>query len=179
MVEVEHYLSGHRRVGSGSIISTCKSLESIPREKGGSSSFRKEAGGSSSFRKEVGGTSFRREGGSSSFRRDGGSLFRKEAGGSSSFRKDKLSVAKIASSLFHSPPKLERSMSMSRLAQKGKPEEVVSLRQKFQRSSDDACSHTTELSGDKECNSDTSAKDMEAGNILPYTVRHSESCEVA
>ncbi|KAG0627730.1 hypothetical protein M758_2G223900 [Ceratodon purpureus] len=194
---------GHRRAGSGSIISSCKSLESTPRGKGGSLSFRKEAGGSSSFRKEGGGSlSFRKEGGGSSFRKEGGGSFRKEAGGSSfrregggssfrtegggssfrkegggssfrkdgggsSFRKDKSAIAKIAASLFHSPTKLERSMSMSRLAQKAIPEEVVSLRQKFQRSSDDIFPQTTELGGDKESGSDTLVKDMEESSARP------------
>lgn len=71
-------------------------------------------------------------------------------------------MAKIAASLFHSAGKIERSMSMSRLAHRALPEEVISLRQKFQVASD----QNRDFSGSEERGSDSSTKDTEGTSTL-------------
>lgn len=120
---------GHRRICSGNLITSSKSAEKTPGEKGRSSSFRIK-----SSEKSLG-----------------------EKGKSLSSRMDQYSVAKIAASLFHSAGKIERSMSMSRLAHRALPEEVISLRQKFQVASD----QNRDFSGSEERGSDSSTKDTE------------------
>ncbi|XP_024400365.1 uncharacterized protein [Physcomitrium patens] len=94
---------GHRRVSSGNIITSCKSVESTLREKGRSSSFRTTSSENPPM----------------------------ENGKILSLRTDKYSVAKIAASLIQSPGKIESSVSISRLSHRTLPEQVISSRQQF------------------------------------------------